>query len=56
MPLRDALRLPLNQGLALKAALIATDPMVDADISGGYIAQEVKRRVAEKMKQLENEI
>ena len=45
MPLTDIkYRLPLMEGMALRAGLIATDPMVDAEISAGYIAQEIKHR------------
>jgi hypothetical protein len=39
-------RLPLIEGRALRAGLIATDPMLDVEISGGYISQEIKQRRA----------
>lgn len=37
----------------MRAGLIATDPMLEADMVSGYIKQEVKWRVAEKLRQYE---
>jgi hypothetical protein len=45
MPLAEIkYRLPLAEGIALRAGLIATDPMLEVEISGGYISQEINRR------------